>query len=288
MEKAEPKDGKEVPNEPVDEVEAPEVDEVPLLEPTPSDTAPERTHPLSPGGKRFEQIYAKSKQAERDNQALRERLAAAEAKLDILTKTTSSTPATEPEYSWAQLEEFIQQGRITRADAQAHREEVQGRKLARQLKSQFEEDTSAVTRDRMLTQAVQEYFTAVPDSLKEGAEDRDRLEEEFNFIASINGVNPDTASNTQRKAFQLQALRNVFGSIDSIRQRQNPARVEATRGIPGGTPPVRTTNKDQAILDGLTPAQVRHYRKMMDSGRYKGGWKDVVAELKWEKPKGSR
>lgn len=273
---------------PADNLEAPEIDEAPLLEPPVGEPANQSApHPLAPGGRRFEQVYAEAKQAQRDSQVLKERLAAAEARLDMLTKPAQADE--NKEYSWAELETFIQQGRITRADAEAHREEVVTRKLAGKIKGDFTNETREATRQEVLTRTVQDYVAAIPAIAVEGSAERIRLDEEFDFVASIQGLDPAKLTDTQRRAFQVSALRNVYGPVDSLRKRSAPAKVEPNQGLPGGNRPDVTPNKDQALLDGLSKNQVVHYRKMMAAGRYKGGWKDVVAELKYEKPKaGSR
>lgn len=275
-----PVDTKEVPPVDTDIVEPEE--EAPLLEP--AEPAPQdRVHPLAPGGKRFEQIYAKGKQAEREAQELKERLAAAEARIDVLSGKTTQTA--EPEYSWAELETFIQQGRITRADAEAHRESVLTRNLTKQITGEFTTKTHQATRSEALTRTIQDYVGAVPAIAVDGSEDRIRLDEEFDFLANVQGLDPAKVDDAKRKELQVIALRNVYGPIDSVRTRSAPPKVEPNQGLPGGTPPAQRVNKDQEIIDKLTKTQVAHYRKMMAAGRYRGGWKDVVAEIKWERKK---
>jgi hypothetical protein len=248
-----------------------------------------KVHPLLPGGRRFEQVYAKGKQAEREAQELRERLVAAEAKLDLLTGKT--TVEANKEYSWAELETFIQQGRITRADAEAHREEVIERRLSTKIKGDFTNENRQATREQTLTQVRQAYIEAVPAIVDENSPDRQRLDEEFDWLASVQGLDVTKLDATQRTALQVNALRNVYGPIDSVKKRNVAPKVEPSQGTPGGAPPSGngSRNKDQALLDGLSKQQVTHYKKMMAAGRYAGGWKDVVAELKYVAPKrGSR
>ena len=256
----------------------------PLLEPQVDDTeesAP-RVHPLAPGGKRFEQIYAQSKQTQRDLDAERERRIAAEAKLDLLSKTSTTTPSTtQPEYSWPQLEQFIAEGKITRADAQAHREEIIARKLKTDLKTEFTRESTVATRTNALSNAVGEYINAVPDIAVVGTPARTRLDAEFDWLAQVQGLDPSDMPKDKRHALQLTALRTVYGPIESLVKRSASPRVERTEGIPGGIAPRQSTNPDQKLLDSLTKAQVTHYKRMMESGRYRGGWKEVVEELKY-------
>lgn len=284
---AEPEKKTELEPEPVEVLEDPsEGDNPPSLEVDPNVTEPgtRLPHPLAPGGKRFEQIYAQSKQAQRENTELKDRLSAAEARIAALANPNQN--ATKSEYSWAELETLISQGRITRADAEAHREDIRTKQIAKQVREEFRNETRTETREQQLDASMGDYFRAVPAALVETSPERARLEEEFDFLASINGVDSNKVEGVQRKALQLNALRNVFGTLDSLKTRTAPTKTETHQGLSGGTPPSRSVSKDQAILNALSKAQVAHYKKMMSAGRYKNGWADVVKEIKWEKPKG--
>ena len=204
--------------------------------------------------------------------------------VDVLTGKKTGNTTGEVEYSWAELETFIQQGRITRADAEAHREEIIERRLLKKAESTFENKNKTASRDQVLTQTLQEYVSAVPAILVETSPERARLDEEFDYLASVQGLDVTKLDDAQRKTLQVSALRAVYGPIDSVRKRSASPKTETNQGLPGGTPPAAVVNKDQQIIDNLTKAQVTHYRKMMAAGRYKGGWKDVVAELKYERP----
>jgi len=275
-------------DEKVDDLNEPEQveDLEPVLEP--EDKPKDKVNPLSPGGVRFEQVYARGKQAERDLAKERELRIAAEAKLEVLnqTKATGNAAGEEQEYTWAQLEEFITQGRITRADAEAHREQVLERKLANKIKGDFTKESYTTSRSQALQASINEYVAAVPAVLTEGSEDRQRLDEEFDFLASVQGVEASKLDNATRQALQLTALRTVYGPIDKLVKRNLVSdKTETHQGLPGGVRPAPKSNPDQALLDGLTKVQVAHYNKMFRAGRYPGGWKDVVAELKYEAPK---
>ena len=273
----------------VDELEGPE--EVrniePVLEPenTPALKPGVGVHPLQPGGRRFEQIYAESKQAKRDLAREHDLRIAAEAKLEALNRTPSEKTDQNVEYTWPQLEEFITQGRITRADAEAHREQVIEHRLSSKIKGDFTKESQTVKRSQALQTSIAEYVTAVPAILTEGSDERVRLDEEFDFLASVQGIDTSKIDDTTRKALQLTALRTVYGSVAGLQKRAVQPKTETHQGIPGGSRPAPHANPDQALLDGLTKPQVEHYNKMFRAGRYPGGWKDVVAELKFEAPK---
>jgi len=280
---------------PEDKIVEPETDELtdpevvldePLLEP---EGKPDpKVHPLQPGGRRFEQVYAEAKQAERDLIAERERRIAAEAKLDGLSLSTKpATETAEQEYTWTQLEEFIQQGRITRADAEAHREAINVKKLKSTLRDDFTKENTEHEKARVLTASIAGYLQAAPNVNVTGSEERNRLDQEFDWLVSVHGVDVSKLTDVHKKQLQVMALRNVYGPLDSLVKRTAPAKGETHQGLPGGTKPRPSANPDQAILDGLTKREVAHYNKMFLAGRYPGKWKDVVAEIKFT-PKASR
>lgn len=241
-----------------------------------------KVHPLQPGGKRFEQVYAQGKQALRELTSERERRIAAEAKLEGLSNRPSQNePNAEVEYTPAQLEEFIVQGRITRADAVAHREEVLVRKLSSKIKDDFTRETTSASRSQALSQGIAGYVEVAPAIMEVGSDERMRLDQEFDWLVNVSGNDASKLNDVQRKTLQLTALRNVYGPLESLKKRSGSPRVDRTEGLPGGSPPRQSSNPDQALLDGLSRAQVTHYKKMMETGRYPGKWKDVVEELKF-------
>jgi hypothetical protein len=259
--------------EPLEESNEP----APELEPTPEPKP--NAHPLAPGGKRFEQIYAQSKQAQRDLAEERERRIAAEAQLQVLAKPQANTDSNK-EYTWAELDKFIAEGRITRADAEQHREDVLARKLSTKLRDDFDRETRTASRENTLTQSIVDYIKVAPLLTTPGSVDRQRVDREFDWLASVQGVDTAKITPVERKALELTALRNVYGPIESF-TKKGKTRVETQQEMPGGSPPSNERNPDQAILDALTKPQVAHYRKMMSTGRYPGGWKEVVEELKY-------
>ena len=133
-------------------------------------------HPLRPGGMRFEQVYAQGKQAQREVTELREAVARIEAENAALRSGVKvAAPEAAVEYSWAELDTFIQQGRITRADAEAHRESILERKLSKKVKEDFRQETTTLSREQSLTQSIQEYMELAPEVLEESSAARHPL-----------------------------------------------------------------------------------------------------------------
>ena len=284
MPEVEVQDEKKV-EEPDEKVVDKEEPSEPLIEPTPEleldEEEPKKVHPLAPGGKRFEQIYAQNKQTQHELAEEREKRIAAEARLAAYT---SPAPKVEApiEYTPTQLEQFVAEGRITRADAVAHREEALTRKLTQQIKAEFHQETVTANRTQALSSAVDAYLAVAPNAMIVGTPERSKLDAEFDWLASVQGLDADTMTTDKRKSLQLTALRNVYGPIESLTKRNSSQRVETAQGLPGGSPPRQgSSNPDQKLLDSLSAHQVEHYKNMMRNGRYPNGWKDVAAELKY-------
>lgn len=242
MPETEVKPEDKVKDENVDELTEPEeVFEAPSLEDSPEPD--KKVHPLHPGGVRFEQVYAKGKKAERDYLSERELRIAAEAKLEALSSKPSQVEA-EKEYEWPELEAFISQGRITRADAQAHREQVIEKRLLKKSEAAAAQKSQAANRSQVLNAGIQAYVAAVPAVLTEGSPDRVRLDEEFDFLASVEGVDTVHMDNMTRQRLQLTALRAVYGSIDAITTRSKSiTQPDTHQGLPGGSRPTTTKNQ---------------------------------------------
>ena len=246
-----------------------------LTPPTPS------AHPLAPGGKRFEQVYAQSKQAQRDLAEERERRIAAEAKLTLLEPKAAPS---EKEYNWDELEAMIAQGQITRGQAYAHRESVANKKTRDDLRQEFKKDTEDATRVNALSQGIYSYVAAVPDINNRESAVRIRVDREFDWLVDVQGRDQSKLSSADRKALELTALRNVLGPVETLAKRVATPNVETHQGSIGGSRPDIKVNPDQKLLDALTPREIAHYQRMFTLGKYPAKWKDVVAELKFVPP----
>ena len=241
-------------------------------------------HPLEPGGVRFQQIYARAKGAEEELDIERERRIRAEAERDLL-KTVTPVGKTDHEYTHLELESMVAQGQATREQVDKYKEDRLEARLAKKLRDEWDGRTREVQRAERLAVEFSGYTNAIPNIGVQGTEERKAVDAEFDYLTQIHGVNPIKLTPTERQALALNAVRNVFGPVNSLKQRTMPAVGEIHAGSIGGIPPLTKPNPDQAILDGLKPEQVEHYNKMMRAGRYPKGWAEVVEELKYVPPK---
>ncbi|MCI0564050.1 MAG: hypothetical protein MN733_36705 [Nitrososphaera sp.] len=269
---------------------------VPSVSETPAEKAVEKTveknepvkpvHPLEPGGVRFQQIYARAKGAEEELETERERRIKAETERDILKAggTTGGT-TTDREYTNAELAALVIQGQATQDQVDQYKEQRLEKKISQRLRDEFEAKQRDAGRAERLTSEFADYTKAIPNIEVQGSDERKAVDNEFNWLVSAHGLDLAKLAAIDRQSLALNAVRNVFGPVTSIRQRVASPVGETHVGSFGLVPPVPKPNPDQALLNGLKPEQVQHYEKMMRAGRYPNGWSDVVAELKYEPPK---
>ena len=249
----------------------------PIIEPAEGDGTP---HPLAPGGRRFEQVYAQNKQTQRELADERDKRIRLEAQLELLSKRP--TEQQEQVLTWDQLEPMIASGQITRAQAQDHREKVLRQSITQEVTSAHQRTTSASSKEQTLNQEINAYLQAAPNLENAADPKRVQLDQEFDYQCELQGLDARQLTPLQRKTVEITALRTVFGPRESLTKRMTPMN-ETQQGIPGGQPRNTNVNPDQALLNALSPREVAHYNRGIKRGTYKS-WKDVVAELKFARP----
>lgn len=214
----------------VEPVVEPTVTEPVAAEPEPQ----EPTHPLAPGGARFEEVYARMKQAE-------ERAARMEGAL--AQSQQQQRPAQQgPVYADpAQLQALVDQGRITPMQAT----DILSRQNAQQAATQT---TIAAIQAQQLNAKIQtafsevnQYLDKVPSLRDSNSQDFQKVSQEAYRVAEDMNL-PVTDGRVQRVA-----LRAVYGPLDRLaaasqaRQQSREASLPHTessvgRAAPSGTP----------------------------------------------------
>src|SRR5574341_1025801 len=238
---------------------------------------PSQPHPLSPGGVRFEQIYARAKTAEAELILEKEARIRAEAERDLLkqgTVPTTTHTQTAREYTNAELEAMVIEGRATRDQVDDYKEQRMEKRLAAKLQAQQEQSTREHSRLQTINSELGEYLNTIPNLADQNSNERKMVRDEYSWLLSIHGADDTKLTPTEKQSLILNATRNVFGPVRTLKDRMKSPVAEVHQGNFGGNPPMRRENPDQAILDKLTPAQVTHYQKQMRAGVYKN-WKEV-------------
>lgn len=254
----------------------------------------ERRHPLEPGGDRFKEVYARAKRAEEEKEALKERLHQAElerARLEGERKAAAEAKqqqATEREYSWDELENFIEAGRITRAQANAYKEERIAKRVKADIAAEVDAKLNVNKTVSTINEQLERYKAALPTLMQAGTPERQKYEAEYSYLVNVLGDAPNYAT-------QLKAARAAFGSVETV---ENAAKTrQATRQERPSFMDTATqkpaTPKTKDPVDTLPQAQKDFYVKLIKAGKfgqYQGvitddHWKEVRKELTWERGK---
>ncbi|MGL4282567.1 MAG: hypothetical protein ACRCSI_02685 [Eubacterium aggregans] len=232
-----------------------------------------KPHPLEPDGDRFKQVWARTKKAEERVKQLEstyQQEREDRIRLEERLKAQETQQQSQKEYGWEELETFISEGKMTRAEAQTYRDEQNKAKVKRELRAEQERES---VNSRILGE-IGQYQSSIPDVMISGSDNRQKYEREHTYMVRHLGM-PDNY------ATQLAAVRAAFGDLDTVKRTQ-----EARRVVTNKEPfmETHTPNKPVATVKDfvttLSPEKKAHYEKMIRGGVY-ANWKEVEAEEKW-------
>lgn len=233
----------------------------------------ENQHPLEPGGKRFNQVYARAKDAEARLQSERERAARLEGELEALKRTpTEPKTATPPRYTAAQLQAMIDEGKATVGQVLAYQEETLKKELAAEVDKKVSETLSTHQRGSTVQTELNEYKTLVPEALQVGTPENQKVLKEFSYLVNLGYDRNDPRT-------EVLAARAAFGAVDSLKNKLS------AKAIPTGRDTMQDTTasgkpkpSEKDPLKDLTARERQHYQHMIDRGVY-SGWAEVKEEL---------
>lgn len=267
----------EAPVEPTSTPEEPVTQSDAHIEPDePVQPAREEPHPLEPGGDRFKQVWARGKDAEYKLQQERERAARLEGELQALKATHSTKPA-DPIYTMAQLQGFVDEGKISQAQALDYWAKQSEKEAERKAEAKFNALYESKTKTQSIQQELDKYKAAVPEILQAGTPEYARMEQEHQYLIQM-GYDP----NDMRTA--VLAARAAFGDPTTMAQRKKATTQQGARPTMQDVQTTGSSSSKPAAKDPLhtlSPAQKAHYTKMIANGMYPNGWKDVAEELAW-------
>lgn len=282
-------DSHEIESSPVDEtasaetvVERPSTPEEPVQQPDAQaepdqsvQPARQEPHPLEPGGDRFKQVWARGKDAEYKLQQERERAARLEGELHALKSTQQAKPA-EPVYTMAQLQGFVDEGRISQAQALDYWAKQSEKEAERKAEAKFNALYESKTKTHTIQQELDKYKSAVPEILQAGTPEYTRMEQEHQYL-----INMGYDANDMRTA--VLAARAAFGDPTTAAQRKKATTSHGERPTMQDVQTTGSSSKPATKdpVQSLSPAQKAHYTKMIANGVYPNGWKDVAEELAW-------
>lgn len=245
----------------------------------------DKPHPLEPEGERFKQVWARAKAAEErekrveaELQREREERIRYEERLKAAEATTATT-AKEKAYNWQQLEDFIANGQMTRAQANEYRETVLKQEAAAEAERRVAAQLTATRRVERIQTDLDKYKALIPNVITPGTPERERVSQEYRYMVDVLGM-PNTV------ATELAAARAAFGELSAL--ERSKAAAASTRENREGTMDTTTAGSPASTkedpLKKLTPREHEHYTNMIKKGRYKD-WGAVRDELSWERGK---
>ncbi len=226
--------------EPVEVVEEPVVETPEVVEP----------HPLAEGGARFNEVYARMKQAEERATRMEGMLAA---------QQRPQQPQQQQVYNAAQLQVMVDRGQVTPMEASDYLAQLHARAQALQT-------TTAAIQMQQLNAKVQAAAEEVNTFISKVPSLRDTNSAEFQKVAQIAY---QTAEDMGLPAtdFRVQraALRQVYGSVERItsngqaRQQSREASLPHTETAMGGSG--KTVVKGDDALKGVSQKYIDFWTK---------------------------
>lgn len=230
---------------------------------------------------RFKQVYARSKEAERQLAEVREAKARLEGELEatrrVQQEQKASTPPV-PEYTWPQLQTAIDEGKITLSQAMEYREKFTRDSLQREYEKKLEQVVHDKTRVDTVQQELGKYVAALPGLKQSGSDEQKRALQELNYLGTLGYDIKDPRT-------EVIAVRAAFGDLDTIAKK---AQIKHTSQGRDTMQDIASSGKPSSAkadpITKLTSAQKTHYERMIARGQYPKGWDDVREELAWVKP----
>lgn len=186
---------------------------------TPAEVAPETPqetpHPLQPGGARFEEVYARMKQAE-------DRAARVEGMYQQALNQSRPQPQGPQYVDPNQLQALVDQGRITPMQAADILSKQNAHIAATQITTQTVQLQGLATKLQGAKAEVDQYLTKLPALRDNTSQEFQRVAEEAYRLSDDMGL-PVTDLRVQRAA-----LRAAYGSIDRL--TNNAQTREQSRG----------------------------------------------------------
>lgn len=223
---------------------------------------------------RFDQVYARTKDAELKLQQEREARARLEGELEAMKRTPApSTPATPPRYTAGQLQQMIDEGKATVGQVLAYQEETLRQEMASTLEKKVEEKLSSARKVLTVQQELDAYKQLVPGIVDGTAPERRKVEQEFAYLVQMGYDARDPRT-------ELMAARAALGSVETIKARHQAKSIITPREtmLDQSTSNNTSTPAVKDPLKALPSAHRQHYQKMIDRGVYKG-WDEVREEL---------
>ncbi len=223
-----------------------------------------------------EQREARERESARAEKAERE-LAEARGYERGRQETEAAQPAQDPpkELSPAELQQAVDEQRMTAAEAEAIRDRQMERRVEAKVSKRVEQQTEVQAIANRTSAELDRYTKAIPALGDQSSAEFEKVKGEFNYQVSL-GMPAD-------KRTELLAVRAAFGDVSKLEKIGDPAPPESHQETGGGRDP----GADGARSDSWPKDMPAKHRKYYDSQINKGILADRKAAVKeWSyKPK---
>ena len=208
---------------------------------------PVRPHPLEAGGERFNEVYGRMKAAEARAEALQAQISQQQT-----AQAQAAQAAPVKIYTAAEVQTFIDAGRITPAQGADYLAEQRVRASEQQMERRFEQRQVAADAQSEVTQ----FLTVIP-ALHNPTSD------EFSKVRTVAWeIARDLGLEVTDARVQKQALRQVFGTLDKVKATRQAGQVNRTQADThtevggGGSQPAPRPD----VMKGIPKWQMEYWR----------------------------
>ncbi len=243
--------------------------------PGPNDTPPEGMVPQ----KALDERVRTFREREEAQQAVIASLQAENAQIraanaQLTTTQPQPAPASERPLTRVELDEAVEQDKITPQQRDAYLAKVQEQRTEQQIKERVDVETAAMQRKLVLDGMIQGYVRANPKLAQQGSEELTKVHAKVaELVARGQGAND---LSTQALALEL-----IYGPLSEVKEITKDTRQTDAPGGAGGGDDLPAAG---GAPRGLYPQERAGYEQLIGKGRYKG-WDDpvLVKELSYLK-----
>lgn len=201
--------------------------------------------------------------------------------------STSGEPARssadEPKvHTRSELRELVEAGRMNEDQMEDILDRQRDDRTARLVQNTVKNTVDTNTSQQTTVSQITEYRKLRPDVMVEGSEDRQKVQDEYDFLVQ-------SGDDAESLSTQLKALRSAFGPVDGLRALKVVPKKETHMEISGGSgsggnqggKSKEDTSRPPA---DLSPDEIAYYEGAIRTGIY-SGWAAVHDEMKFADPK---
>lgn len=230
---------------------------------------------------RFQEVIkqknAYKAQLEQEREARLRAEAEAKAIRDLQARTAPAAPAAAParRYAWAELERFVAEGKHSREEVEAYKEETARLMAEEAARRAMDERESS----REVEGALQEFSRVVPGWDQPGHANNAKAEAEYRRLLQ--------AGFPRTRMTELVALERAFGRVDTLKAAQRSEELTTTlrqphreSGASQGQAGPRTDSARSRVQGLVSPGEFAAYDGYIRGGVYPS-WEAVLEEVEW-------